>query len=262
MNKYTKLIKTALYWAELASENKSVILRKYPSAIYIDNKKTDTQGFMLHKDEVLVVAFRGTQQSRDWITDFRAWHTVVPYGNYESDIRVHNGFITAYKSVREQIQKYITDRTDKPGVCGSVCGKAVCGSTTNKIRKVLICGHSLGGALATLCAVDVQYNFPNLEIECYPTGNPSVGNKAFAKSYNKRVPNTVRTYMRTDLVPYLPPHWLEKSCGGYKHTDKPNPIGPRNIFIGLKIWFKRNFKTDNFAAELTNHSIELYLKYC
>lgn len=262
MNAYTTLVKAALYWSDLAGESEKDIKNRHPDAVYIDNKKTDTQLFMLHRGEVLVIGFRGTQQSYDWITDFNAWHTVVPYDNYESPIRVHSGFIAAYKSVRDQIHKYIKERIPA-SICGStVCGVTVCGGQLGLIKKVIICGHSLGGALATLCAVDVQYNFGQLDILCYPSGNPSVGNKAFAASYNKRVPNTIRTYMRTDLVPFLPPKWFQKSTGGYKHTAKGNPIGPRNILIGLKIWFKRHFKTENFAAELTNHSIPLYLKYC
>ena len=36
---------------------------------FIDNEETDTQGFCMHNDEVVVVCFRGTESIRDWMTN-------------------------------------------------------------------------------------------------------------------------------------------------------------------------------------------------
>ena len=36
---------------------------------FIDNSETDTQGFCMHNDEILVVCFRGTESIRDWMTN-------------------------------------------------------------------------------------------------------------------------------------------------------------------------------------------------
>lgn len=210
--------------------------------VIIDNKKTDTQGFMAIRDGALLISFRGSQETKDWINDFNAWHTVVPYGNYESDIRVHRGFLGCYKSVRGEILKHV-------------------GSLRDKITQIFVTGHSLGGALATLCAVDIQYNFGKcFKLDVYTTGAPSVGNKAFARSYNNRVPDTTRTYIRSDVVPKLPPWWFGFLIhGGYKHVEVSNPIGPRDFWTGLRYFFKVKKK---FAENVTNHSIDLYLKYC
>lgn len=249
----------ALTFAELARLDEQELKERFSEVVFLNDTETDTQGFLLQREGELVIAFRGTRQTKDWATNFNAWHVTFPYDNFDSKILVHRGFIKAYKSVRDKIHAYIKDRTVKPTVCG-VCGKYV--NSNRMIERFTIAGHSLGGALATLCAVDMQYNFGWIPVECYPSGNPKVGNKHFVKSYNKRVPNTIRTYMRTDLVPHLPPRWFGKyTKGGYKATAKANPIGPRNIFIGLKLWFQRNFVTKNFAAELTNHSIAVYRKY-
>lgn len=231
-----------LRMSEDARFNEEELHKKYPRAIFIENKDTDTQGFILPSDEFIIVSFRGTQEKIDWLTDFNGFHQVIPYGNYKSDVMVHRGFIKAYRSIRGTILQYIATHPDK--------------------KQVYVCGHSLGGALATLCAVDVQYNYPSKEVFCYPSGNPKVGNKAFVRSYNTRVPDTIRTYMRTDLVPTLPPVWIERalkqrSC----HAGKKNPIGPKKVFIGIINWIKRRFKSKRLAADLTNHSMVLYKKY-
>lgn len=51
-------------------------------------------------------------------------------------------------------------------------------------------GHSLGGALATLAAIDLQRvsSFPRLQVYTY--GAPRTGNHAFAREYEALVPHT------------------------------------------------------------------------
>ena len=54
-------------------------------------------------------------------------------------------------------------------------------------------GHSLGGALATLAAMDIRKACPDvatLDISCYTFGAPRTGNHAFAYEYNDLVPDT------------------------------------------------------------------------
>ena len=239
-----KLI-NALNYSESARLNEKKLKEKYGAGVvFIEDKETDTQCFFYMPNPYnAVFGFRGTQQMRDWLTDFDGFHTVYPYNNTGSDIQVHRGFIKAYKSVRDKIHE--------------------CIKKNPSVASVHVCGHSLGGALATLCAVDLQYNFGDqMMIQCFPSGNPRVGNKAFVRSYNKRVPLTYRMYMRTDIVPCLPPRWVEKRTkGGYKHVKKNVPLGSPNPFIGFINWVRRTFKTVNVAAEITNHSIVLYRKY-
>ena len=166
-----------------------------------ENKGTDTQGiFGEAYGNTLVIAFRGSEETGiwDWITDLKFVQQVYPYGEKkDSQIRVHYGFISAYKSVREAVLKYAEDSPH---------------------QRVICTGHSLGGALATLCALDVQYNLPDKEVSCYSYGSPKVGNAAFQKSYDKRVPNTYRFVNSADAVPNLPP-------GRYEHVGILQRIG-------------------------------------
>ena len=104
-----------------------------------DIQETDTQGFILNDNRQITIAFRGTQQPQDWFTDLNGFQIRYPdygtRGNPFSEIKVHQGFYQAYKSARGIIHEAI-----------------------NRINptSITVCGHSLGGALSTLCAVDMQ----------------------------------------------------------------------------------------------------------
>ena len=67
----------------------------------------------------------------------------------------------------------------------------------------MVTGHSLGGALAHLAALDVQRE---LELDpdqmcCYTFGVPRVGNHAFAHVYDAAVPDTWNLVNGLDVVP-------------------------------------------------------------
>jgi len=142
------------------------------------------QGFIGYRNNALVIVFRGSDEFRDWLFNFATAKKHVPYDNYNSKIRVHHGWCEAYK---EKIRFFIHYLI-----------------ITKKPIKVIVAGQSFGGALATLCAVDLQYNFPQLDIACLPFGSPKVGNEAFVKSFNKRVPDTYRYVYGRDVVPLFP----------------------------------------------------------
>ena len=254
------LIKYYLNYSEQARLDEAGLLIKYPKNkdfTFIENKETDTQGFTYYDDDKkeLIIAFRGSQQLKDWFTDFNAFHLVYPYSNAKSKIKVHKGFITAWKSVRVEVLDIVRHYLEK-----------------GKLNKVVVCGHSLGGALATLALVDIQYHYEEyfsygegrktmVLLQGFVTGNPAVFNKAGAKSFTNRVPLLVRTFMRTDVVPKLPPKWFgSRLNGGYCHVGVAKPIGTRKRFFGLRVWLKTLRNPASLAANLTNHAISLYRK--
>ncbi len=172
--------------------------------IFINDRKTDVQCFLRIKDATMTVTFRGSDSEKDCKADFQFWKTCVPYGNFDSDIRVHSGFIGTYKSknVRGEIHKAIKKYN---------------------IKKVVLTGHSYGAALAVLCAVDLEYNFPKNDYEVIVFGCPRVGNAAFCRSYNLRVFKTLRIENIGDIVTMVPFSFM-----GYKHVGACLRIGEKS----------------------------------
>lgn len=173
--------------------------------IQVDSLRSGVQyQVKLSKNEAQI-SFRGTDSLKDVATDLQFMKAVVPYANNNSKIRVHKGFITAYKGedVRNRIHSYITE----------------------DIEKVRITGHSFGAALAMLCALDLQYNFPNKDYELAVFGCPRIGNNAFKKSFEKRLFKSVRVENGNDAVTKIP-----YASMGYRHAGAKLHIGSPRIF--------------------------------
>ena len=128
------------------------------------------------------VVFRGTKILADLITDFSV--TSTKSANHH---HVHAGFYRAFLSLLRQIWPVIRELNDET---------------------VIHCiGHSLGGALATLCADYIKERKRTLQPALYTFGSPRVGvetySRALAKSLNPE--NIYRVYHTTDIIPCIPP---------------------------------------------------------
>lgn len=242
---YAEALKCALLSQEVYTDFSQLRFSGFPDITpdFIDQVDTDTQFAMLSDapGESVYITFRGSEKRLDWETNFNFSQAVIefrqdviegeivqereqvyPYKDPStSGAKMHRGFSTAYLSVRGQIHRYLKDR--------------------NTVTHVTVTGHSLGGALATLCAVDVQYNFPNLAIAVYTFGTPRVGNDGFRESFNRRVPNSYRIIYGMDMVPALPRPWQ-----GYRHVDTEYRLGSR---------FSLNFLSRRFK----DHDIQSYI---
>ncbi|NER00402.1 MAG: lipase family protein, partial [Cyanothece sp. SIO2G6] len=135
---------------------------------------------------------------------------------------MHRGFVKAYLSVRDAIHQHITTQND---------------------TSVVVTGHSLGGAIATLCALDLQYNFFDADaVKLYTFGCPRVGNADFRQSFSRRVPQSYRIINGMDIIPAMPRPWQ-----GYRHIDREYRIG-------------RRFSFRFISQRIRDHSISLYLE--
>lgn len=167
---------------------------------------TDTQVAFLHKagSERTYIVFRGSDKSVDWINNFQLRQQIYPYGDANTDVRFHRGFMSAYFAVRERLLPAVKDVS---------------------CPQIVITGHSLGGALATIAALDIQYNITSKTgqaIDVYTFGAPRVGNKALAESYNRRVPISFRYIFGWDIVTRVPRAWQD-----FVHVDREVLIGSR-----------------------------------
>lgn len=159
----------------------------------------------------LFICFEGSHGGQDWKDnlEFKQSPLTTPYQT-EGPIRVHYGFYSQYQVVRGKIHEIIRQWME-----------------TELLRGVVITGHSLGGALATLCAVDLDFNF-QLDIQCVTFGSPRVGNRAFAKSFNRRIPKSTRYVYKNDMVTKVPMAYLF-----YYHVDKEAKLGTREWYRPL-----------------------------
>ncbi|PNH07480.1 hypothetical protein TSOC_006061 [Tetrabaena socialis] len=114
--------------------------------------------------------------------------------------------------------------------------------------KVLVTGHSLGGAHATLCTLDIIRELgaalPYNHITCYTFGAPRIGNHAFAAMYDKVVYETWNVINCNDMVPLSPKcvGWFVYKHPGHKVIVKRRgdlivrPTFTENAVASLAVW--------------------------
>ena len=113
-------------------------------------------------NNAIVVAFRGSDNTKNWIDDFDFGQ--IPYSKC-SGCYVHNGFYLAYMTVSHEVRQQLQFLLAK-----------------YRGSSVWVTGHSLGGALATVAAMDIKINFdPPMKVYTY--GQPRVGNGKFAEYF-------------------------------------------------------------------------------
>ncbi|KAL2062448.1 hypothetical protein VTL71DRAFT_6714 [Oculimacula yallundae] len=78
--------------------------------------------------------------------------------------------------------------------------------------KVVISGHSIGGAVGTLAAAELRSLGINADVYSY--GSPRVGNTAFASFVTAQQGGNFRMTHENDPVAQIPPSWI-----GYEHTS-------------------------------------------
>lgn len=155
----------------------------------------DTQLFYFYSDEQVVVAWRGSQELDDWLSDFtfrpiltssliensKIPQQMVPEGF------VHKGFWDAFRLAKDVFDTEFE----------------LLFSTINKLpsvkKSLYICGHSLGGALSLIHATDLKKSNPVL----YTYGMPRVFTLSAIK-YLEGITH-YRHVNDADLVTFVPP---------------------------------------------------------
>jgi hypothetical protein len=152
---------------------------------WIENKKSDTQGFVATKDKTIYVVWRGSESKKDFQND--ASVDKVPFLN--DGEKVHIGFKSCWESVVGDTYDAIDTALEN-----------LQGETTD----IVVCGHSLGGAVATLYAYSIKKHYPNYNLKATTIGSPRVGNKAFKENYDSSGIDTLRIVHNNDLVTHTP----------------------------------------------------------
>lgn len=170
----------------------------------------EAQGMGVICSGAAYIVFRGTEphKIKDWMTDAQARPS--HFRNFYSvdAAMVHRGF-EAYTLCLENHFNAFAERTDG--------------------MPLVICGHSLGGAAAFLCAAMLIDKLPIHRIITF--GAPPAGNREFVTAYNLMLGGITRRFENNnDCVPVLPDlaPWLDHVGARYylprfgKHVIK-NP---------------------------------------
>jgi hypothetical protein len=172
---------------------------------FVENKETDTQAwiFCSRPNKILVIAFRGTEQTqlKDLMTDAMLLPTRVEYDESrliksnepltDLGVWVHSGFFKSYMSIQSEILSIV---------------KTITGQSNE--WSVFCTGHSLGGALSTICAYDIACANREAKflksLQVYNYGSPMVGNVGFKEEFNALIPETWRVVNENDGVSRVP----------------------------------------------------------
>jgi hypothetical protein len=156
----------------------------------------------------VVIAIRGTEGILEWIHD--AEFDQVPCPFLAGAGHTEDGFTAMYESLRTGAEP------DSPTVVNALAKLAF----PHRVSSVTICGHSLGGALATLLALDVAANTVFTQPAVYSYASPRTGDSLFASTFDQVVSNSYRIANRLDIVPALPPPL------DYEHVLNPHELIP------------------------------------
>ncbi|XP_068658763.1 probable feruloyl esterase A isoform X1 [Aristolochia californica] len=168
----------------------------------------------------IVIAFRGTQEHsiQNWVEDLFWKQLDLNYPGMPEAL-VHHGFYSAYHNT-----------TLRPCVLNAVKrAKELYGELG-----VMVTGHSMGGAMASFCALDLTVNHEVKNVQLMTFGQPRVGNAAFASYFKKHVPNTIRITNEHDMVPHLPPYYSYFPQKTYHHF--PREVWLYNLGLGSLVY--------------------------
>ena len=203
---------------------------------------------------VHILAFRGTEKNmKDIITDLAAELiffypsptrlVTIIYNNKEiaADVLVHRGF-QAYAETALSVPVGGQDRPERPLIEELL---------TDQTTSVIITGHSLGGAAATLYgAMLLERGIPPRQMQVISFGAPPVANLGFSKRYEERLP-LLRVVNPYDLV---------------AHLTAPAPDGAkgRPDYVDLLSYIHFGQMMTNPVSiqnELRQHALRIYFDY-
>lgn len=182
----------------------------------IDNHKEGYTAIYNHPElgKTLFIVHEGSGDEDDWKHNYDAKlvrgikkkteknaELTIPFNMNTSKVRIHKGFLHYYYN----IQKHMREKAKWAYDNG---------------YSIITTGHSLGGAIATLTFIDLQYYFNDeLGIEPqflygYAASSPRVGNKHFKKSFeNRDMGHFYNEWYGNDTVHAVPTIWM-----GYSHV--------------------------------------------
>jgi len=241
------LLERALLLAELSmiaylmpdQTKKAAARLGFNETVFYNNDGSQAYSFSNEKD--IVIAFRGTEPNEwnDVKADLDATKALA-----ETVGKVHRGFKKEVDDIWPELEKMLS----------------ISQETLNK--HLWFTGHSLGGAMAAICAGRCMLS----EVKTYPEqvhtfGSPRVGTKRYI---NHAKIDYYRWVNNNDVVTHTPPAWL-----GYRHSGEEMYLDSNGRLKKLNkvqrsadLWKGfisglKKYEIDNFS----DHLIDRYVDY-
>lgn len=176
--------------------------------IFVHDFESDCQLIVTEYKNYLVVVFRGTESKKDIFTDLNILQEKLDLKNIDLSPKIHAGFLKQFLSVKETITQDI-----------------------EKYDNIIFCGHSLGGALATISSLYFHFCFNKMKnIKCVTFGSPRVGDNVFSKLFDTVINESIRVVNDNDPVPCFPTKWR------FNHVKGLQWLNQDVVKKEIKVW--------------------------
>jgi hypothetical protein len=218
------------------STAETIVESGFTDVVEISDEETSTQAFIAEDANTVFLVFRGTEDARDVKTDLRFLKTET-----FSDFTLHRGFWEAWRSIADVVAREILQI------------KMEMTADHRPQKNIVYCGHSLGGALASIASAAHKPD------KCITFGAPPAGGRAF-KAHTDALPTEFIRYVHdADPVPRL-----LKWNPFYRQTGQLRFIDDEMLTHIEPSWFFMMTKRFPFIYqpsdhEMINYTTALYL---
>ncbi|XP_073124745.1 phospholipase A(1) DAD1, chloroplastic-like [Henckelia pumila] len=197
----------------------------------------------------VVIAYRGTATCMEWVENLRATLTCLPcdMAPHKCESMVQSGFLSLYTSsaaggppslqdsIRWEINKILQKYADEP-------------------LSITVTGHSLGAALATLTAHDINTTFKHAPLVTVVSfGGPRVGNKNFRRQLEKNGTKVLRIVNSDDPITKVPGFVLEENAPQRTSSNGPG---------GLSKWLHKRMEDTQWVYAEIGKELRLSSRDC
>jgi len=195
---------------------------------------------ILGYDDFIVVAFRGTDVSElaDWKTNWHSKPVQGPWG------LVHGGYLAAVDLLWNDVSAAVRQ-------------------LRHREQKLLMTGHSMGGALAVLAAARFEMDGTMAVESIYTFGQPAVAEPAFTSELERRLSHRYFRFVHSvDSIPNLHVDIALKHGGQQVFIDRGGRmhVEESTFLMASERLVVAALTSDNRNIEVADHGIAEYLR--
>lgn len=198
--------------------------------------KDGAQGHVVCSNSEILITFRGTQP--DHINDLLADLDTVPKKNGPG--KVHEGFRKEARKLYDQVIQFVKDN--------------------HEIDSIFITGHSLGAAMATYTAQELNWLKMGDEIKLFTFGSPRLGDYDYVSAMDVEHHRFVNC---NDVVTHVPPAAIGfKHHGNLHYINFYGNIRPLSKYQRFKDSLRSHWKSIknlHFFDVINDHSMDNYI---